>query len=301
MKKLTCLLLCLMLLCGTALADGTFTCGLCGWTGAAMKFCGGCGAEIALQWTCVQCGNTNNGTKFCGECGTQRPVVEDPRWTCTSCGTVNDGTKYCGECGAKKPAAADMSIKPGDFVTFGHYPQTAAGNDMTSIEWIVLDRDGNKALLISKYVLDSQRYNENWDSVTWETCTLRTWLNNEFINKAFSELERNAIFTTAVDNSQSQGNSEWKTNGGNNTTDQVFLLSYVEAWKYFGSDNDRKATTTEYANREYSNRWWLRSPGNYQYYAALVYSDGSRSHDGSVNSTRGVRPALWVDLESGVF
>ena len=57
--------------------------------------------------------------------------------------------------------------KVGNIVTFGHYPQTSDGNDSTPIEWLVLARDGNKALLISRYALDSQKYNNSRVNMTW--------------------------------------------------------------------------------------------------------------------------------------
>lgn len=71
-------------------------------------------------------------------------------------------------------AARDAKFAVGNYVTFGTYPQTKAGNDATPIEWLVLARDGDKALLISRYALDAQPYNKDYTSVTWETCTLRT-------------------------------------------------------------------------------------------------------------------------------
>ena len=128
-------------------------------------------------------------------------------------------------------AARDAKFAVGNYVTFGTYPQTKAGNDATPIEWLVLARDGNKALLISRYGLDAQPYNIVYTDVTWENCTLRTWLNWTFYNKAFSSAEQSAILTTNVDNSKKQCYSGYSTDGGNNTQDKVFLLSYAEANK----------------------------------------------------------------------
>ena len=169
-------------------------------------------------------------------------------------------------------------------MTFGTYPQTAEGNDSTPIEWLVLARDGNKALLISRYGLDAQPYNENRTDTTWEKCTLRTWLNGTFLNKAFTAQEQEGILVTNVDNSASQGYSGWGTSGGNNTRDKVFLLSYAEANKYFGvqhwsvsgaQDNMKsRISPTSYAKKQgaftdssyqttdgkYAGWWWLRSP-----------------------------------------
>lgn len=218
-------------------------------------------------------------------------------------------------------AARDAKFAVGNYVSFGTYPQTKAGNDATPIEWLVLARDGDKALLISRYGLDAQPYNTDYTSVTWETCTLRTWLNGTFYNKAFSSAEQAAILTTDVDNSKNQCYSGWSTNGGKNTQDKVLLLSYAEANKYFGvtynnsSNTKSRVAPTAYAiaqgtgkNSSYKTAdgidagWWrLRSPGVSQYDAAYVSTDGSL-YANRVNVGSGsVRPALWVDIDAGIF
>ena len=215
-------------------------------------------------------------------------------------------------------AARDAKFAVGNYVTFGTYPQTKAGNDATPIEWLVLARDGNKALLISRYGLDAQPYNIVYTDVTWENCTMRTWLNWTFYNKAFSSAEQSAILTTNVDNSKKQCYSGYSTDGGNNTQDKVFLLSYAEANKYFGvpygnsSNTKSRVAPTAYAIAHgtwasSSNKtadgtdagwWWLRSPGNYQDFAAVVDTDGSLRNI-TVNYVSGsVRPTLWVNIEA---
>lgn len=214
-------------------------------------------------------------------------------------------------------AARDAKFAVGNYVSFGTYPQTKAGNDATPIEWLVLARDGNKALLISRYGLDAQPYNKDNTSVTWETCTLRTWLNGMFYNKAFSSAEQAAILTTNVDNSKSQCYSGWNTSGGNNTQDKVFLLSYAEASKYFGvtynsSNTKLRVAPTAYAiaqgagkNSSYKTAdgidagwWWLRSPGAYQSSAAGVRTGGSLFFNDVNYDSGSVRPALWVNIEA---
>lgn len=222
---------------------------------------------------------------------------------------------------AAAAAARDAKFAVGNYVTFGTYPQTKAGNDATPIEWLVLARDGDKALLISRYALDAQPYNKDHTSVTWETCTLRTWLNGTFYNKAFSSAEQAAILTTNVDNSKNQCYSGWSTSGGNNTQDKVFLLSYAEANKYFGVTYDNSSNTksrvapTAYAiaqgawtdsfdktaDRADAGHWWLRSPGNYRDYAASVYTNGSLFGANVDANSGSVRPALWVNIEAGIF
>ena len=218
-------------------------------------------------------------------------------------------------------AKRDAKFAVGNYVTFGSYPQTKAGTDNTPIEWLVIARDGQKALLISRYGLDRQKYNTSKTSVTWETSSIRTWLNGTFINQAFSLAEQGAIVMTNVDNSKSQGYSQWSTNGGNNTQDKVFLLSYAEANKYLGVTDDDSNNTksrvspTEYAVKngawtsssnktaegKYAGYWWLRSPGSSSSSAASVFTDGSL-YNSSVNRANAiVRPALWINLESGIF
>lgn len=209
----------------------------------------------------------------------------------------------------------------GKCIVLGHYPQTEDGKDNTPIEWMMLDHDGQRALVVSKYGLDAQPYNKDYTSVTWETCTLRKWLNGTFYNKAFSSAEQAAILTTNVNNSKSQCYSGWNTSGGNNTQDKVFLLSYAEANKYFGVTHDTTSNTksrvapTAYAIAQgtytyYSNktadgtdagRWWLRSPGFYQSSAAGVRTDGSLDYYRVDDDSGSVRPALWVNIESTIF
>ena len=209
-----------------------------------------------------------------------------------------------------KYANSNILKKVGNTVTFGSYEQdNNLLNGKEDIEWIVLANEDNRSLMISRYALDCQKYNMKYDSVTWETCSLRTWLNGSFLNTAFSMDEQKAILTTTVDNSKNQGNSNWSTNGGNNTSDQLFLLSYTEAGKHFESDSDRACKPTTYAEAKGADitdsgncLWWLRSPGDFQGSVALVGSIGSLGSNirGDLDYVA-VRPAFWIDLESEFF
>ena len=211
--------------------------------------------------------------------------------------------------------------KTGSVVTFGTYPQTTSSAKNAPIEWIVLDVQGNKALLISKYGLDARPYNTGFADVTWETCTLRIWLNNDFYRKAYSEKEQQGILITSIDNGPNQGCSRWSSNGGNNTLDRLFLLSCAEANKYFNvtiydnANTGSRVEPTAYAKEQgaydniYSTTtegkaagwWWLRSPGESQHGAAGVDVDGSLNYD-FVNYASGcVRPAFWLDLDADIF
>ncbi len=212
-------------------------------------------------------------------------------------------------------------VQVGEYITFGHYPQTAAGTDRTPIEWLVLDVQGNKALLISRYGLDAKPYNEKYVGITWEKCTLRAWLNGTFLNKAFTAQERSGIMLTDVDNGNSQGYGDWSTSNGNDTQDKVFLLSYAEAYKYLGVTNNdsrnmkSRVAPTAYALEQgaYKSKknktadgtnagwWWLRSPGFNRNYAARVNDAGSLYSSLVDSDSVSVRPALWINLESDIF
>lgn len=209
---------------------------------------------------------------------------------------------------AAAAAARDAAYQPGKYVTYGTYPQTRAGNDSTPIEWLVLAREGDKALLISRYALDCMQYNTSKASVTWETSTMRTWLNSTFINKAFSTAEQKAVVTSKV---TADKNPSYSTSPGKDTQDKVFLLSITEAQKYFKNNDARMCVPTDYAiaqgvytisSYKAEGRatcwWWLRSPGCRSNYAALVYGGGGFGSDGNIVNfdDEGARPALWIDL-----
>ena len=160
------------------------------------------------------------------------------------------------------------------------------------IEWIVLAEEGNNTLLLTKDILEYKRYHEEHESVTWETCTLRSYLNGEWYNNTFSDDEKDMILTTNVVNSD---NSRYGTSGGIDTEDKVFLLSIDEVEEYFSSDVERIAKYNGEADF-----WWLRSPGDDGISAAIVINDGYVSNNGRNvgNSNFGIRPAIWVNLES---
>ena len=197
----------------------------------------------------------------------------------------------------------------GSTVFFGAYEQdNDTSNGKEDIEWLVLAKSGNKMLVISKYALDWQEYNTSYTSVTWETCSLRKWLNGTFINNAFSAEEQAMIPTVTV---SADKNPDYITDPGNATQDKVFLLSITEANQYFTSDEARKCAPTDYAIAQgaYTSDiykaggrgtcwWWLRSPCDTQYMAAYVNCLGVvYGYSYSVGVDYGaVRPALWIEF-----
>lgn len=209
-----------------------------------------------------------------------------------------------------EPAATVITETPvpaprrGSIVTYGVYEQeNYRKGGAEPIEWIVLDVQDSRILLISRYALDCASYCSRRESVAWETSGIRAWLNDPFLNAAFSTEEQKYILVTEVDNSRSQGYIHYDGDGGNNTLDQIFLLSYAEAWKYFYQNSDRACKPTKAAVKrgvfESSTSgncpWWLRSPGYTTDYVAAVDVDGNRG--GNIKyGQMGVRPAMWVDI-----
>uniref|UniRef100_UPI002FCE2382 DUF6273 domain-containing protein n=1 Tax=Algoriphagus boritolerans TaxID=308111 RepID=UPI002FCE2382 len=190
-------------------------------------------------------------------------------------------------------------VKRKDLITFG--------NNI----WRVLDIKDDRALIITEDIIELRWYHNDFVDITWEESELRRYLNNEFFN-TFNREEKGKILS--VENSNLD-NQWFKTKGGANTTDKIFLLSLEEVCGYFGNSNENLKIKDNQKwlisdendlNRQakYSNiyHWWrLRSPGYYGRTSASVNSNGNvyvrgngvygRPRDGG-----GVRPALWLKL-----
>lgn len=194
----------------------------------------------------------------------------------------------------------------GDIVYWGRYEQdnkTINGKEI--IQWRVLDKRQNRLLLMSEKSLDEKPYNMKAVDVTWETCTLRDWLNNTFVHEAFSSDEKSVIIRTELVN---EDNAEYGTDGGSNTFDDVFILSFNEVKIYLPEEASRLGSETTFAIFQYDKlnvdfpTWWLRSMGIDNKRAMTVSETGDIMTDGSfVEFNEPIRPAIWVDLSSDVF
>ena len=121
-------------------------------------------------------------------------------------------------CMSFSPAHA---LSAGDHVYFGRYEQdNNLANGPEKIEWIVLAKGDDRALLISKDALDCKQYHEEYVPMTWEKCDLRAWLNSYFYKAAFTEKERERVLESAV---PADKNPEYDTDPGNDTFDKVFF------------------------------------------------------------------------------
>ena len=202
-------------------------------------------------------------------------------------------------------AAAEQSAvyAVGDTVTFGHYEQdNNADNGKEPVEWIVLDVQEGRVLLLSRYCLDARAYNKAFIPMTWAKCDLRAWMNDTFLSDLFTAEEQAKIVPATVAN---DNNPHYGTYGGEDTTDKIYLLSLAEAEHYFPDIPTRVAQPTAYAkargayvNEQNGNTWWwLRTPGVRRIDACGVRADGRISGYGSrdVNRPSGtLRPVLWM-------
>lgn len=173
---------------------------------------------------------------------------------------------------------------------FGEY-------DGQPIEWLVLKKEAGKALVISKYALEARAYDTTSISATWVSCSLRKWLNVDFINAAFSDDEQTLISTEMVIDDESSMKSA--------TQDKIFLLSFKEAHQYFSSNSARQCKPTNHAVAAGVSTsdigtccWWLRSSADWGREIRSVLANGSIGGTDSDNSKRAVRPAMWINLDN---
>ena len=179
------------------------------------------------------------------------------------------------------------NITVGDYIKFGSYSQTASGQ-VQPIEWQVLLIENNKMLVISRYGLETRRFDPS--SQVWSNSEIRQWLNGEFYNKAFTEQEKKSINLSNLSDVR--------------TTDHVFLLSRDEAGKYFSNNEARKCEPTEYAKKNGADVrngyiwWWLRSPDpDFSGNVYCVNIDGYIIYGNGVSyADVVVRSALWINL-----
>ncbi len=203
------------------------------------------------------------------------------------------------------PALSFYIAKIGDTVKYGSYEQDDnIDNGKEAMEWTVIDIKGNKLLLINNYCIEKAPYHSDLENITWADCSLRQWLNNEFISTAFTELEQERIDKTRLTNHK---NPSYRAPiGGKNTTDRVFILSYNEAKFYLKTDDMVNVKATKYVEQQLAHvsgetgnaLWWLRTPGAANTNAATNHFVKQFSLMGyQVNhGAYTVRPCIWIEL-----
>ena len=196
----------------------------------------------------------------------------------------------------------------GDTVYYGHYYQSTSGKEKSDVAWKVIDKKDHRLLLVSNIGLDCKPYHSEYTDVTWEDCSLRGWLNSEFLSEAFTPEEQANIPQVTV---SADKNPEYPaTDPGKDTKDKIFILSAAEATKYFETDTQRMCSVSNYAISKgsyissdytesgYSCWWVLRTPGSEQTYMTYVHFNGSIGYFGGsiIAQISAIRPAMWLEV-----
>ena len=158
--------------------------------------------------------------------------------------------------------------------------------------WRILeiDQEENRILLISEEAVCKKPYHEADESCTWKTCSLRKWLNTEFLESEFSEEEAEAICLTHLPKPESYYNN---TDGGEPVDDKLFLLNSNE---YFYT---MCRTSIE---MNYTGDWWTRSPGKNRRFVAFIPHIGYPfGHVARCTKVLEVRPAFMLNMNSEFF
>lgn len=183
----------------------------------------------------------------------------------------------------------------GDYVIFGKYEQDAnISNGKEAVEWLVASKDDTKIFLLSKYALECMPYHTSHEKVVWKNCSLRQWLNNDFMDAAFSAEEKSIIQTTLHITSE---NNEL-------TEDHVFLPTPYFTKKYAGNEGVIQCKPTAYAAaRGACDSWWLLDdPINLNLlkdsFAKIAIDEVgvSGSYHLALNKN-GVRPAMYISIK----
>lgn len=183
----------------------------------------------------------------------------------------------------------------------GSWPQGSG----EPIVWDVLAEEGNRKLLLSRKAVAKRPYHDADEPVSWETCSLRAWLNGDFYRAAFNDYEKQRILKIPV---TADRNTYCNTDAGNSTDDHVFLLSLPEVnallRRKLSAKRKCEAAPADAPDADNDNKaaddtgcvWWLRSPGSEKNEAACVNGDGQISNFGlpATTPTIAVRPCIWV-------
>ena len=199
---------------------------------------------------------------------------------------------------APEDASIPADTAVGDLVRFGHFEQDNVDFDGAEpIEWLVLERDGDRALLMSRYLLHSMPYFDGTGPVQWETCDARAWLNGDFFHTAFNDEERARIEETEVDNSSVQEAENFPGMDAPPTRDRVFLLSYAQIVKYGMGEIEPLYTARSRAIQQSTSveRWTRSSQGN-AFTISVMSMVGFELSQGPADHNAYLQPALWVKL-----
>ena len=142
----------------------------------------------------------------------------------------------------------DIDYNPVDSVNFiiklGKYEQdNNIENGKEDIEWIVLKKTNKEIILLSRYILDTIKINSvnpNEEKIFWKNSNIRKWLNEDFFNSSFTNIEKNSIIPQKnITNTRNiyEDNSNITINTDDISIDKVSLLSIDEYYEFFGKYN----------------------------------------------------------------
>lgn len=177
------------------------------------------------------------------------------------------------------------------------YAEAEIGATVTlgKYSWTVLDKQDGKTLLLCDEGIERRDYHGySLAGPAWEECTLREWLNGDFLTGNAFGLDSAFIRMIAPTDVTTEANPTYGTTGGNTTTDRIFVLSYEELEKYIPQKSDKILYVD---NKPVS--WWLRTKGKTATSALCVDDYGNVTMEGEnvwrLTGQPYVRPALWVD------
>ena len=172
------------------------------------------------------------------------------------------------------------------FVKFGRF-------NGRPISWIVLSEDDGNMLLLSKFALTHMPYNDVLELSTWDMCSLRKWLNNDFYFKCFNKEEQSFMVKHLVN---ADTVSEHELNPGDDVEDYVHILSFKEYLDYFSSIGRNLTWKCKLLPDMRLRQCWVRNYGADRFRAGFIGRSGTLHEGGSaVNSPRNaVRPVIVV-------
>ena len=222
--------------------------------------------------------------------------------------------------------------KEGKTVKFGKYMQK--NSSMEDIEWVVLKQEYGKALLMSVNILEAgisptaDYSDDDYKKyiINWSANAVRKWLNNQFFNIAFNEVEKEYVMEInhntlyKNENKRDWGILNFNEQKSNiyscNTTDKVFVLSTEDLDTYSKSlRKNRTAKATIHASQnglfvtKKNGAWYTRDNFNvhnltkdrYVYDMLFIDAKGeiySKSCENPTQSNNlkniGIRPVIWV-------
>lgn len=215
----------------------------------------------------------------------------------------------------------------------GYFPNNIYWFKYEPLTWRIIDP--NSGFVICDTIIDSQPFNNevyenqsedyNFEHFSdkefihyandYSASSIREWLNNDFLNSAFSPSQQSAIYETELKN-QSAPEFYKERFDAQNSTDKIFLVSYEDACnENYGfnaninsSDESRRRKGTDYAkcqglyvieNTDNHSYWYSRTSRSnaelvciINYFGKLYENDSYKVNDTAI----GIVPALKIDL-----